>query len=192
MAVVTVGGAYAVLAYIAQEAVQGYGWLTADQMLVGLGLAETTPGPLILVLQFVGFLAGHGAAGILYGVLGSILVLWVTFAPCFAWIFLGAPFVERLHGNRKLTGALAAVTAAVVGVILNLALWFGLRVLFAEVRAVRFGPLSLDVPVAGSLDVLAFALAALAAVCVFWLRLGLIRTLGVTAAVGLVARLVLS
>jgi chromate transporter len=191
MAVVTVGGAYAVLAYVAQEAVQGYGWLTADQMLVGLGLAETTPGPLILVLQFVGFLAGHGAAGILYGVLASVLVLWVTFAPCFAWIFLGAPFVERLHGNRKLTGALAAVTAAVVGVILNLALWFGLRVLFAEVRETRFGLVSLDVPVPGSLDVLALALAALAAVCVFWLRLGLIRTLGVTATVGLAAKLVL-
>ncbi|MGK7864984.1 chromate efflux transporter [Falsiroseomonas sp. E2-1-a4] len=191
MAVVTVGGAYAVLAYVAQEAVQGYGWLTADQMLVGLGLAETTPGPLILVLQFVGFLGGHGAGGIAYGVLASILVLWVTFAPCFAWIFLGAPFVERLHGNRKLTGALAAVTAAVVGVILNLALWFGLRVLFAEVREVRLGILALDLPVPGSLDVLALALASLAAVCVFWLKLGLIRTLGVTAAVGLALKLVL-
>jgi len=191
MAVVTVGGAYAVLAYVAQEAVQGYGWLSADQMLIGLGLAETTPGPLILVLQFVGFLAGHGAAGILYGVLASVLVLWVTFAPCFAWIFLGAPFVERLHGNRKLTGALAAVTAAVVGVILNLALWFGLRVLFAEVREVRLGILALDVPVPASLDVLALALAALAALCVFRLKLGLIRTLGVTAAAGLAAKLVL-
>lgn len=191
MAVVTVGGAYAVLAYVAQEAVQGYGWLTADQMLVGLGLAETTPGPLILVLQFVGFLGGHGTGGIVYGALASVLVLWVTFAPCFAWIFLGAPFVERLHGNRKLTSALAAVTAAVVGVILNLALWFGLRVLFADVREVRFGTLALDMPVLGSLDLLALALAALAAVCVFQLKLGLIRTLGVTAAVGLAAKLAL-
>ncbi|MCW8088262.1 chromate efflux transporter [Sabulicella glaciei] len=191
MAVVTVGGAYAVLAYIAQEAVQGYGWLTADQMLVGLGLAETTPGPLILVLQFVGFLAGHGAGGIVYGVLASVLVLWVTFAPCFAWIFLGAPFVERLHGNQKLTGALAAVTAAVVGVILNLALWFGLRVLFADVREVRLGILEVDLPVLGSLDLLALGLAALAAVCVFWLKLGLVRTLGVTAAAGLVLKLIL-
>ena len=134
MAVVTVGGAYAVLAYVAQEAVEGYGWLTPDQMLVGLGLAETTPGPLILVLQFVGFLAGYGAGGLAWGVLASVLTVWVTFAPCFAFIFLGAPYVERLHANRALTGALAAVTAAVVGVIANLALWFGLRVLFADVR----------------------------------------------------------
>jgi chromate transporter len=123
-----------------------------------------------------------------YGALASILVLWVTFAPCFAWIFLGAPFVERLHGKSKLTGALAAVTAAVVGVILNLALWFGLRVLFAEVW---LGILALDVPVPGSLDLLALTLAALAAVCVFWLRLGLMPTLGVTAAVGLAAKLAL-
>ena len=152
MAGVTVGGAYAVLAYVAQEAVESYGWLTPDQMLVGLGLAETTPGPLILVLQFVGFLAGHGAGGLAWGVLASLLTVWVTFAPCFAFIFLGAPFVERLHANRKLTGALAAVTAAVVGVIANLALWFGLRVLFAEVRRVGAGPVGLDVPTLGSLD----------------------------------------
>ncbi len=191
MAVVTVGGAYAVLAYVAQEAVQGYGWLTADQMLVGLGLAETTPGPLILVLQFVGFLAGYGAGGLAWGVLASVLTVWVTFAPCFAFIFLGAPYVERLHSNRALTGALAAVTAAVVGVIANLALWFGLRVLFADVRRVEFGPVGLDVPVPGSLDPLALALAALAAICLFRLKLGLLPTLGVTAAVGLAAKLAL-
>ncbi len=191
MAVVTVGGAYAVLAYVAQEAVQGYGWLTPDQMLVGLGLAETTPGPLILVLQFVGFLAGYGAGGLAWGVLASVLTVWVTFAPCFAFIFLGAPFVERLHANRALTGALAAVTAAVVGVIANLALWFGLRVLFAEVRRAGFGPVGLDVPVPGSLDPLALALAALAAACLFGFKLGLLRTLGVTAAVGLAAKLAL-
>ena len=191
MAVVTVGGAYAVLAYVAQEAVQGYGWLTPDQMLVGLGLAETTPGPLILVLQFVGFLAGYGAGGLAWGVLASVLTVWVTFAPCFAFIFLGAPYVERLHSNRALTGALAAVTAAVVGVIANLALWFGLRVLFADVRRVDVGPVGLDVPVLGSLDPLALALAALAAACLFWLNLGLLRTLGITAVVGLVAKLAL-
>ncbi|CAA9222957.1 MAG: Chromate transport protein ChrA [uncultured Craurococcus sp.] len=179
------------LAYVAQEAVQGYGWLTPDQMLVGLGLAETTPGPLILVLQFVGFLAGYGAGGLAWGVLASVLTVWVTFAPCFAFIFLGAPYVERLHANRALTGALAAVTAAVVGVIANLALWFGLRVLFAEVRRVDAGPVGLDVPVLGSLDPLALALAALAAACLFWLKLGLLRTLGVTAVVGLVAKLAL-
>jgi chromate transporter len=191
MAVVTVGGAYAMLAYVAQEAVEGYGWLTADQMLVGLGLAETTPGPLILVLQFVGFLAGYGAGGLARGVLASVLTVWVTFAPCFAFIFLGAPYVERLHNNRALTGALAAVTAAVVGVIANLALWFGLRVLFADVRRVEFGPGGLDAPVLGSLDPLALALAALATACLFWLKLGLLRTLGITAVVGLVAKLAL-
>jgi chromate transporter len=192
MAVVTFGGAYAVLAYVAQEAVENYGWLTAHQMLVGLGLAETTPGPLILVLQFVGFLAGYGPGGIAGGVLASLLTVWVTFAPCFAFIFLGAPYVERLHDNRKLTGALAAVTAAVVGVIANLALWFGLRVLFAEIRRVELGPVTLDVPVPGTLDPLALALGLLAAACLFWLRLGLLRTLGATALVGLAAKLLLA
>ena len=136
------------------------------------------------MLQFVGFLAGYGAGGLAWGVLASLLTVWVTFAPCFAFIFLGAPFVERLHANRKLTGALAAVTAAVVGVIANLALWFGLRVLFAEVRQVELGPVGLDLPALGSLDPLALALAALAAACLFGLKLGLLRTLGVTAAVG--------
>ncbi|MCI0754962.1 chromate efflux transporter [Teichococcus vastitatis] len=191
MAVVTVGGAYAVLAYVAQAAVQGYGWLTADQMLVGLGLAETTPGPLILVLQFVGFLAGYGQGGLAWGVLASVLTVWITFAPCFAFIFLGAPYVERLHSNRELTSALAAVTAAVVGVIANLALWFGLRVLFADVRRVEVGPAALDMPVLASLDPLALALAALAAACLFRLKLGLLKTLGITAATGLVTKLAL-
>jgi chromate transporter len=191
MAVVTVGGAYAVLSYVAQEAVQGYGWLSPDQMLVGLGLAETTPGPLILVLQFVGFLAGFGQGGLAWGVLAAVLTVWVTFAPCFAFIFLGAPYVERLHSNRELTSALAAVTAAVVGVIANLALWFGLRVLFAEVRRVEVGPAALDIPVPDSLDILALALAAAAAACLFGFKLGLMRTLGITAALGLVAKLAL-
>ncbi|MBW8268034.1 chromate efflux transporter [Caldovatus aquaticus] len=189
MAVVTVGGAYAVLAYVAQEAVEGYGWLDAGQMLAGLGLAETTPGPLILVLQFVGFLAAFRDGGLWGGVLGAIVTLWATFAPCFAWIFLGAPFVERLHAHRALTGALAAVTAAVVGVILNLAVWFGLRVLFGAVRTVAIGPLALDLPVPGSLDPPALALAALAAACLFWWNLGLVRTLGVTALAGFAFRL---
>ncbi|BBK30508.1 chromate transporter [Stella humosa] len=189
MAVVTVGGAYAVLAYVAQEAVEHYRWLTAPEMLVGLGLAETTPGPLILVLQFVGFLAGHQAAGIAGGVLAAILTLWVTFAPCFAFIFLGAPAVERAHGNRALTGALAAVTAAVVGVIANLALWFGLRVLFAEVRPLELGPARLDLPVPATLDPAALAIAVLAAICLFRLRLGVVRTLAVATAAGLAIRL---
>ena len=196
MAVVTVGGAYAVLAYVAQAAVQSYGWLSADQMLVGLGLAETTPGPLILVLQFVGFLAGYGAGGpgggsIGAGILASLLTIWVIFTPCFAFIFLGAPYVERLHNHRALTGALAAVTAAVVGVIANLALWFGLRVLFAEMHRVQAGPLGLDIPVPASLDPLALALAAVAALALFGAKIGLLPTLGLTAAVGLAARLAL-
>lgn len=192
MAVVTVGGAYAVLAYVAQDAVQAYGWLSPQEMLAGLGLAETTPGPLVLVLQFVGFLAGHRAPGMLTGIPGgiaaSLLVLWVTFAPCFAFVFLGAPMVERLQGNRALSGALAAVTAAVVGVVANLALWFGLRVLFQGQRSVHFGPVALDVPVLGSLDLAALSLAALATLCLFRLKLGVPRTLGTVAAAGLVLR----
>ncbi len=184
MAVVTFGGAYAVLAYVAQEAVENYRWLTGAEMLVGLGLAETTPGPLILVLQFVGFLAGYReGGGVLGGLAATALTLWVTFLPCFAWIFLGAPHVERLHAAPRLKGALAAVTAAVVGVMLNLAIWFGLRVLFARVED---GPLGLDLPVLGSLQPLHLALALLAGGCVFWRRLGVLPTLGVTAAAGLV------
>lgn len=185
MAVVTVGGAYAVLAYVAQEAVEHYRWLTAGQMLAGLGLAETTPGPLILVLQFVGYLAGHAQGGVWGGTLGSLLVLWVTFAPCFAWIFLGAPYVERLHDQPRLKGALAGVTAAVVGVIANLALWFGLRVLFGEVREVAAGPLAVDLPMPASLDPLAALLAALAAVALFRMKLGVVKTLAITAVAGL-------
>ncbi len=190
MAVVTFGGAYAVLAYVAQEAVENYGWLSAGQMLAGLGLAETTPGPLILVLQFVGYLAGHGGAGGHWGgVQGALLALWVTFAPCFAWIFLGAPYVERLHDQARLKGALAGVTAAVVGVIANLALWFGLRVIFGEVAEVTAGPLRLSLPVPATLDLAAAALAALAAVCLFRLRLGVVATLGVAAAAGVLLRM---
>jgi chromate transporter len=188
MAVVTVGGAYAVLAYVAQEAVEHYRWLTAGEMLAGLGLAETTPGPLILVLQFTGFMAGHAWGGVWGGTLASLLTLWVTFAPCFAWIFLGAPYVERLHDQPRLKGALAGVTAAVVGVIGNLALWFGLRVLFAEVREVPLGPLALDMPVAATLDREALALAALAALCLFRLKLGVVPTLAVAAVSGLAVK----
>ena len=190
MAVVTFGGAYAVLAYVTQEAVEHYRWLSADAMLAGLGLAETTPGPLILVLQFVGFLAGQAAGrGFWGGAAASALTLWVTFAPCFAFIFLGAPFVERLHDQPRLKGALAGVTAAVVGVIANLALWFGLRVLFGEVREIGVGPAVLEVPVAASLDPAALGLAALAAVCLFGARIGVVATLGLAAAAGLAVRL---
>jgi chromate transporter len=191
MAVVTFGGAYAVLAYVAQEAVEQYRWLSAHEMLAGLGLAETTPGPLILVLQFVGFLAGYRADGVLGGLAAAVLTVWVTFAPCFAFIFLGAPHVERLHGNLRLKGALAGVTAAVVGVIANLALWFGLRVIFARVDTVDVGPMRLGLPDPLSLVPDALALSALAAVCLFVLKLGVVRTLGVTAAAGFAARTLL-
>jgi chromate transporter len=191
MAVVTFGGAYAVLAYVAQEAVDGYRWLTAQEMLAGLGLAETTPGPLILVLQFVGFLAGYRDSGVLGGFAGALLTVWVTFAPCFAWIFLGAPFVERLHEAPRLKGALAAVTAAVVGVIANLSVWFGLRVAFARVETVRSGPFTIGVPDPLSLVPDAVALSALAAVCLFVLKLGVVRTLGITAAAGFAAKTLL-
>ncbi|MFN6999450.1 MAG: chromate transporter [Elioraea tepidiphila] len=187
MAVVTFGGAYAVLAYVAQQAVEQRAWLSAADMLAGLGLSETTPGPLILVLQFVGTLAGAREAGVPGALLGAAIVLWVTFAPCFAWIFLGAPFVERAQGIARLGGALAAVTAAVVGVIANLALWFGLRVLFAEQAPVGIGALSL--PVAGSLDLAALALALFAGALLLGARFGLVRTLALTAAAGLLLHL---
>ncbi|MES2713450.1 MAG: chromate efflux transporter [Pseudomonadota bacterium] len=187
MAVVTFGGAYAVLAYVAQEAVERYAWLSAADMLAGLGLAETTPGPLILVLQFVGFLGAHQAGGISAGVVGSLLAIWVTFLPCFAWIFLGAPWVETLHAIPRLKGALAGVTAAVVGVIANLAVWFGLQVLFAERVTVFSG---LELPVLGSLDWRAALLALLAGLCLFGTRLGLVRTLAISAAAGGMLRLI--
>ena len=184
MAVVTIGGAYAVLAYVAQDAVQSLHWLSAPEMLAGLGLAETTPGPLILVLQFVGFLAGFrapgGLTGLAGGVVGSLLTLWVTFLPCFAFVFLGAPLIERVQQNRALSGALAAITAAVVGVIANLALWFGLRVLFRTLVPVY----GVQLPVLSSADPAAIALAILAALALFRFRLGVLGTLGVCAVAG--------
>ena len=141
MATVTFGGAYAVLAYMAQEAVAGYGWLQPGEMLDGLALAETTPGPLIQVVQFVGFLAAYRDPGVLNpyvaGTLGALLTVWVTFAPCFLWIFLGAPYVEKLRNNRLMNGALSGITAAVVGVVLNLSLWFGINALFARTGAIH-------------------------------------------------------
>ena len=186
MAVVTFGGAYAVLAYVAQEAVRNYHWLSAPEMLSGLGLAETTPGPLILVLQFVGFLAGYRATSSLSGISGGIaasaLTLWVTFLPCFTFVFLGAPLLERLQENRKLSGALSAVTAAVVGVVANLAVWFALHVLFRETTPVRAFGLSFDTPVAGSIAPWALALAVVAGISLFRLKLGVIPTLAVCSA----------
>ena len=189
LAVLTFGGAYAVLAWVAQEAVSGYGWLGAGEMLDGLGMAETTPGPLIMVLQFVGFMAALREAGwaepLWAASLGGLLATWVTFAPCFAWIFLGAPFMERLRTNTALAAALAAVTAAVVGVILNLALWFAVHVIWTEVRQIGWGGLRLEVPVFSTLDPAAAGLTVLALWAVFGLRLGLAPVLAGAAALGL-------
>ncbi|HVJ02630.1 MAG TPA: chromate efflux transporter [Sphingomonas sp.] len=193
LAVVTFGGAYAVLAYVAQQAVEARGWLTAPEMLDGLGMAETTPGPLIMVLQFVGFLGAWRDPGalspLLAGTLGGLLATWVTFVPCFLWIFLGAPFIERLRGNAAVAGALSAITAAVVGVVLNLAVWFALHTLFRRTVGLHIGPLSFDAPVGSSLDPWALVLAAGAIGAIFLLRAGVITTLAGTAAAGVLLHL---
>jgi chromate transporter len=189
LAVVTFGGAYAVLAYMGQQSVEHYGWLSAGEMADGLGLAETTPGPLIMVTQFVGYLAAFRApepfSPLLAGVLGAALTTWVTFVPCFVWIFTFAPWIERLEHARALKGGLAAITAAVVGVIANLSLWFAFHVLFARVETHRLGPVSLDLPDPASLHWSAAVLAVIAAVLIFHLRLGLIKVLGVMMVLGL-------
>ncbi|MEC9367905.1 MAG: chromate efflux transporter [Pseudomonadota bacterium] len=193
MAVVTFGGAYAVLAYVAQQAVESFGWLAPGEMLDGLGLAETTPGPLILVLQFVGFMGAFRSPGALdpmmAGVIGSLLTTWVTFVPCFLWIFLGAPYIEALRGNRALGSALSGITAAVVGVVLNLALWFGLHVVFGKVNEVWHGPLRLYTPELASIDWVAFVLAATALLAMLRFKVGMLPTLGVAAVAGLIWRM---
>ncbi len=193
LAVLTFGGAYAVLAWVAQEAVGTYGWLEPGEMLDGLGMAETTPGPLIMVLQFVGFMGAFREAGwtapLLAGTLGGLLATWVTFAPCFAWIFFGAPFMERLRSNAVLSAALSAVTAAVVGVILNLAIWFAIHVIWRDVMRVEAGPLSVELPVLASVDWAAAALSALALFAVFRLKLGMATVLAGSAALGLALHL---
>ncbi len=195
LAVVSFGGAYALLAYMAQQAVDTYHWMSAPEMVDGLGLAETTPGPLILVTQFVGFLAAYRAAApfspLAAGVVGAALTTWVTFVPSIMLIFAGAPFIEQLRANQRLSGALAAITAAVVGVILNLTVWFALHVLFGKVheahagwlRWYAFDPLALDLEVA--------LLAAIAAVLAFVLKRGLVELVLVMAALGIALRLLL-
>lgn len=189
LAVVTFGGAYAVLAYMAQQAVEGFGWLSTPEMADGLGLAETTPGPLILVTQFVGFLAAYRApepfSPLVAGLLGAGLTTWVTFTPCFLWIFTFAPWLERLQASVMLRGALSALTAAVVGVIASLSLWFALHVLFARVGTLQAGPLRLPAPAAESLDAHALVLAILALGLVFGARWGVLRVLAVCAGGGL-------
>ena len=188
MAVVTFGGAYAVLAYVAQEAVQSYHWLKPGEMLDGLGMAETTPGPLIMVLQFVGFMGAYRSPGmlppLLAGTLGGLLATWVTFIPCFLWIFLGAPFVERLRGNAAVAGALSAITAAVVGVVLNLAIWFAIHTLFRSVALWRLGPVRFDLPVLASVDLWALLLSGGAILAMLRFKAGAIPTLAVTSALG--------
>jgi chromate transporter len=190
MAVVTFGGAYAVLAYVAQQAVGTYHWLQPGEMLNGLGMAETTPGPLIMIVQFVGFLAGYrdpgGLSPLTAATLAAILTVWVTFVPCFLWIFLGAPFIERLRTNRSLATALAAITAAVVGVILNLAVWFTLHTLFRDQQRLPVGRSGIDLPVITSVNVAALLLAVAAVFAVFRLKLSTFVVLGGCAAVGVI------
>ena len=185
LAVVTFGGAYAVLAYLAQDVVTHKGWLSAGEMMDGLGLAETTPGPLILVTEFVGYVAAYRAGGVSMGIAGALVTLWVTFAPCFLWIFAGAPYIERLTAQPRLKGALESITAAVVGVILNLSIWFSLHVLFTELPTVQLGPVKLLTPVWGSLDWRVLLVVAVSAIMLLWRRESLMRTLGVAALMGL-------
>ena len=193
MALVTFGGAYAVLAYVAQQAVEHYHWVRPREMLDGLGMAETTPGPLIMVLQFVGFMAAYRDPGtlapMLAGTLGGLLATWVTFTPCFLWIFLGAPFIETLRGNKGLVGALSAITAAVVGVILNLSIWFALHTVFRETSPVRSFGLSFDRPVLSSVDFPALALAIAAATAIFRFNMGMLTVLAGACAAGVGLRL---
>jgi chromate transporter len=188
LAVVSFGGAYAVLAYMAQAAVEDFGWLAPGEMLDGLGMAETTPGPLIQVTQFVAFMAAFrqatGLDPFLAGVLASVLATWVTFVPCFLWIFVGAPYVEQLRANRPLSAGLSAITAAVVGVILNLAIWFALHVLFGEVNRIEAGGLILQVPVPSSLDAASLVLSVAAFVAMLRFRAGMIPVIFVSALLG--------
>ena len=196
LAVVSFGGAYALLAYMAQQAVETYGWMTAPEMVDGLGLAETTPGPLILVTQFVGFLAAFRDAApfspITAGVIGAAMTTWVTFVPSMLWIFAGAPFVERLRANRQLSGALAAITAAVVGVILNLSVWFALNVLFGKLTEMHAGPVRWYAFNPLALDLRASALAAIAAVLAFGLHRSLIEVVVVMAGLGVAVQYALN
>ncbi|MFI0847420.1 chromate efflux transporter [Mesorhizobium sp. IMUNJ 23232] len=193
MAMVTFGGAYAVLAYVAQQAVEVHGWLKPDEMLTGLGLAETTPGPLILVLVFVGFLGGARLSGLdplAGGLAGAAVTLWFTFVPCFLWIFVGAPYVETVRRVRWLAAALAAVTAAVVGIIANLAVWFSLHVLFGRVDEIAAGPVSLPVLDFSSFDWLAGLIALAAAIALLRFKANMILVLAVAAVAGMVRSLV--
>lgn len=187
------GGAYALLAYMAQEAVETYRWMTAPEMVDGLGLAETLPGPLIKITQFVGFLGAYRDAApfspVAAGIIASVLTTWVTFVPPMLLIFAGAPFVEQLRSNQRLSGALAAITAAVVGVILNLTVWFVLHVLFGQVEEMRAGPLRWYAIDFATLDGIALVLALVAAMLAFRLHRGLVEMVAIMAALGVVVRM---
>ncbi|KJC59387.1 chromate transporter [Bradyrhizobium sp. LTSPM299] len=193
MAMVTFGGAYAVLAYVAQQAAEYYHWVSPREMLDGLGMAETTPGPLIMVVQFVGFMASFreasGLPPMLAGTLGGLLATWVTFTPCFLWIFAGAPYIEALRGNKSLAGALSAITAAVVGVILNLSIWFALHTLFRQTFPVHTLGLSLDAPILSSVDLPALALSVAAATAIFRFNVGMLVVLAASCIAGVLMRL---
>tara|TARA_R110002094_G_scaffold55611_2_gene66563 strand:- start:138 stop:1430 length:1293 start_codon:yes stop_codon:yes gene_type:complete len=186
LAVVSFGGAYAGLAYMAQDVVNQFGWLNAGEMMDGLGLAETTPGPLILVTEFVGFLAAYYKGGFLTGIAGAALTLWVTFVPCFLWIFAGAPYIDRISNQPRLSGALAAITAAVVGVILNLSLWFALHVFFTEVTRRDIGLFTLWQPTLASLDGRVLMLAVLSAFLLLHRRWQITPVLMIAAAGGVI------
>jgi chromate transporter len=188
-AVVTFGGAYAVLAYIAQEAVETHGWLEPGEMLDGLGMAETTPGPLIQVVQFVGFMGAYrhpsGLDPLLAGILGSVITMWVTFTPCFLWIFLGAPYIELLRGNRTLSAGLSAITAAVVGVVLNLGVWFSVHTMFSSVAEVPWMGVHLLIPDWSTLNPASAVIAVGAFVAIFRFKVGMMTTLGASVVAGL-------
>ena len=193
MAMVTFGGAYAVLAYVAQQAADHYHWVQPREMLDGLGMAETTPGPLIMVVQFVGFMAAFRDAGglppMLAATLGGLLATWVTFVPCFLWIFAGAPYIETLRGNKALAGGLSAITAAVVGIILNLSIWFALHTMFRQTFEVKRFGLVFDAPVLASVDMPALALSLAAAIAIFRFKLGMLVVLAASCVAGVLLRL---
>jgi chromate transporter len=189
LAIVTFGGAYAVLAYLAQEVVQTRGWLGPGEMVDGLGLAETTPGPLILVIEYVAYLAGHRfAGGIAGGLAGAAISLWMTFVPCFLWIFVLAPYIDYLRAMPRLSGALAAITAAVVGVILNLSVWFGLHVLFRQVEHFERGLLDIWLPHPSSLDILSLLLVLGSSLLLLKMKLSVPVVLAASALAGLLLR----
>ncbi len=189
LAVVTFGGAYAVLAYMAQDVVSNFGWLTTGEMMDGLGLAETTPGPLILVTEFVAFIAGYKEHGLLSAVAAAFVVLWVTFIPCFIWIFAGAPYIDWLSEYQRLKNSLTMITAVVVGVILNLSLWFALHVLFSVVDSTRFGPLRVLVPSISTINLSVVVIALISAVVLFRFHWSIPRMMLLAAGMGLVASL---